>query len=184
MYDIGLVLQLYAVAFFIIIGTSKPQAKELCGAKIYKDNGCINNFLVQPLKVGWRSSQPNWQQTSIGWNNDLDNKPSFEPIMTWSTDRYKRSRGVKRKPSCIHRDKTDHSNHSRKCWPRWNHAGWRHEMETFSTLLALCARNSSVTGESPSQWPVTRSFDVFIYLRLNKWLSKQWTHRLFETTLR
>ena len=44
-----------------------------------------------------------------------------------------------------------------KCRP-W----WRHQMETFSALLALCAGNSPVTGEIPSQRPVTRSFDVFI----------------------
>ena len=31
---------------------------------------------------------------------------------------------------------------------------WRHQMETFSALLALCAGNSPVTGEFPaqSQW--------------------------------
>ena len=28
---------------------------------------------------------------------------------------------------------------------------WRHQMETFSMLLALCAGNSPVTGEFPSQ---------------------------------
>ena len=50
---------------------------------------------------------------------------------------------------------------------------WRHQMETFSTLLAICAGNSPVTGEFPSQWPVTRSFDVFVDLRLSKRLSKQ-----------
>ena len=43
-------------------------------------------------------------------------------------------------------------------------------METFSALLALCAGNSSVTGEFPAQRPVTRSFDVFFDLRLNKLL--------------
>ena len=43
----------------------------------------------------------------------------------------------------------------------------------FSALLALCAGNSPVTGEFPSQNPVTRSFDVFFDLRLNKRLSKQ-----------
>ena len=43
----------------------------------------------------------------------------------------------------------------------------RHQMETFSALLlALCARNSPVTGESPSQRPVTRSFDIFFELCL------------------
>ena len=41
-------------------------------------------------------------------------------------------------------------------------------METFSALLAICAGNSPVTGEFPTQRPVTRSFDVFFDLRLNK----------------
>ena len=41
---------------------------------------------------------------------------------------------------------------------------WRHQMETFSALLAICAGNSSVTGEFPSQRPVTQNFDVlFLY---------------------
>ena len=43
----------------------------------------------------------------------------------------------------------------------------------ISALLALCAGNSPVTGEFPSQRPVTRSFDVFFDLRLNKSLRKQ-----------
>ena len=50
---------------------------------------------------------------------------------------------------------------------------WCHQMETFSTLLALCVGNSLVTGEFPSQRPVTWYFDVFFDLRLNKRLSKQ-----------
>ena len=50
---------------------------------------------------------------------------------------------------------------------------WRHRMETFSALLALCAGNSPVTGEFPSQRPVTRSFDILFHLRLNKRLNKQ-----------
>ena len=58
---------------------------------------------------------------------------------------------------------------------------WRHQMETFSALLALCAGNSSVTGEFPAQRPVTRSFDVLFGLRLNKRLSKQWWGWWFET---
>ena len=45
-------------------------------------------------------------------------------------------------------------------------------METFSALLALCAGNPPVTGEFPSQRPVTRSFDVFFDLRLkNGWVN-------------
>ena len=51
--------------------------------------------------------------------------------------------------------------------------GWRNEMEIFSALLALCAGNSQVTGEFPSQRPVTRSFDIIFDLRPNKRLSKQ-----------
>ena len=41
-------------------------------------------------------------------------------------------------------------------------------METFPALLVLCDENSPVTGEFPSQKPVTRSFGVFFDLRLNK----------------
>ena len=52
-------------------------------------------------------------------------------------------------------------------------AWWRHWMETFSSLLALCAGNSPVTGQFPAQWPVTRSFDVFLDVHLNTPLSKQ-----------
>ena len=48
---------------------------------------------------------------------------------------------------------------------------WRHQMETFSTLLAICAGNSPVPGDFPTQRPVTRSFDVFFDLSLNKQLS-------------
>ena len=45
-------------------------------------------------------------------------------------------------------------------------------METFSTLLAICAGNSPVTGEFLAQRPVTRSFDVFFDLRLiNGWVN-------------
>ena len=37
-------------------------------------------------------------------------------------------------------------------------------METFSSLLAICAGNSPGTGEFPTQRPLTRSFDVFFDL--------------------
>ena len=43
----------------------------------------------------------------------------------------------------------------------------------ISSLLALCAGNSPVTGEFPSQRPMMQRFDVFFDLRLNKQLSKQ-----------
>ena len=54
---------------------------------------------------------------------------------------------------------------------------WRHQMNTFSALPV------PVTGEFPSQRPVTRSFDVFFGLRLNKRLSKHSRRRWFETLL-
>ena len=60
----------------------------------------------------------------------------------------------------------------------------RHQMETFSTLLALCVGNSPVTGEFPSQRPVMRSFEVSFDLRLKKRLSKQSWGWWFETPSR
>ena len=54
---------------------------------------------------------------------------------------------------------------------------WRHEMETFSALLAICV----VPGEFRAQGPVTQSFDVFFDLRPNKQLSKQSWGWWFET---
>ena len=59
-------------------------------------------------------------------------------------------------------------------------AWWRHQMETFSTLLAICTGNSPVPGEYPAQRPVIMSFD----LHLNKWLSKQSSGWWFETPSR
>ena len=44
---------------------------------------------------------------------------------------------------------------------------WRHQMETFCVLLAICAANSPVPGEFPTQRPVRRSFEVFFDLRPN-----------------
>ena len=60
--------------------------------------------------------------------------------------------------------------------PSW----WRHQMETFSALLAFCAP----TGEFPTQRPVTRSFDIFFYLCLDPHLSKQFRSRWFQTPAR
>ena len=50
---------------------------------------------------------------------------------------------------------------------------WRHPVEIFRALLAICAGNSQVTGEFPTQRPVTQSFDNLFHLRLNKWMGKQ-----------
>ena len=54
-------------------------------------------------------------------------------------------------------------------------------METFSALLAICAGNSPVPGEFPTQRPVTRSFDVYFDLRPNERLRKPSLRWWFET---
>ena len=61
---------------------------------------------------------------------------------------------------------------------------WRHQMETFSALLAICAGNSPVPGECPTPRPVTRGFDVSFDRRLNKRLSEQSWGWWFETPSR
>ena len=58
---------------------------------------------------------------------------------------------------------------------------WRHQIETLSALLAICAGNSPVPGEFPAQRPDTRSSDVLFDLRLNQRLSKQSWGWWFET---
>ena len=57
---------------------------------------------------------------------------------------------------------------------------WRHQMKTSSAWLDISAGNSPVTGEFPSQRPVTQSFDILFDLRLNKRLNKQWWGWWFE----
>ena len=64
------------------------------------------------------------------------------------------------------------------CCGVWLTPWWRHQMETFSALLAFCMGNSLATGEFPPQRPVTRRFDVFFDLGVNKRLSKQPAMRL------
>ena len=68
------------------------------------------------------------------------------------------------------------------CWCPW----WRHQMETFSELLAICAGNSPVPGEFPhkGQW---RGADVFFELPPNKRLSEQsrgWWFEMHSRPLR
>ena len=55
-------------------------------------------------------------------------------------------------------------------------------METFSVLLALCAGNSSVTGEFP-----TKASDAELWCfpwSVNQQLSEQWRRRWFKTPSR
>ena len=56
--------------------------------------------------------------------------------------------------------------------PAYLWSWWRHQMETFSALLALCAGNSLVTGEFLAQRPVTHSFCIsFIWAWINGWVN-------------
>ena len=51
---------------------------------------------------------------------------------------------------------------------------WRHQMETFSALLAICAGNSPVPGEFPAQRPVTRNLDVsLICVWIKDWVNNR-----------
>ena len=54
----------------------------------------------------------------------------------------------------------------------------------ISALRAICARNSPVNGEFPTQRPMTRRFDVFFDLPPNERLSKQSGGWCFETPSR
>ena len=57
-------------------------------------------------------------------------------------------------------------------YPTLHNSWWRHQMETFSALLAICAGNSPVSGEFPAQRPVTRSIDIsLICAYLNGWVN-------------
>ena len=53
-----------------------------------------------------------------------------------------------------------------------------------SALLAICAWNSPVPGEFPLQRPVTRGFDAFFDLRLNKQMRNQSWGSWLETLSR
>ena len=86
----------------------------------------------------------------MNWRSNVRNRNS------WLRNRRKSSRNLNN----INRT------HIRYAW-------WRHQMEIFSAILAICAGNSPVTGEFHAQRPVMQSFDVFFVLCLNKRLSKQ-----------
>ena len=47
-------------------------------------------------------------------------------------------------------------------------AWWRHQSETFTALLAICAGNSPITGEFPAQRPV-----MFSLTWINGWVNNR-----------
>ena len=131
------------------------------------------------------SSRPNWQNSIVS-DNDLS--PNRRQAIIRTNDGLDYWRFY----ASLRIDVTGH-NHRRfsalfcpEDTQRYKHviinnSWWRHQMEIFSALLAICAGNSPVSGEFPAQRPVTRSFDVFFDLRLNKRLSKQSWGWWFET---
>ena len=84
----------------------------------------------------------------------------------------------------IYKSNTERNTYSPKTTMRIMFTWWRHQMETFSALLTICAGNSPASGEFPPQRPVTRSFDVFFDLCLNKRLRKLSWGWWFETLTR
>ena len=73
-------------------------------------------------------------------------------------------------------------------WWWWWQSWWRHQLKSFSALLALCAGNSQVIGEFPSQRPVTRMFSL-ICAWTNCWINHRDTGDLrrrrvhYDTTI-
>ena len=66
-------------------------------------------------------------------------------------------------------------------WPIHQYSWWRHQMETFSALLAICAGNSPVPGEFGAQRLVPRSFDIFLICdRINGDLRRYRAHYDFS----
>ena len=51
---------------------------------------------------------------------------------------------------------------------------WRHQRETFSSLLAFCAGNSPVTGDFPAERPVTRALMFSLMCAwINSWVNNR-----------
>ena len=61
-------------------------------------------------------------------------------------------------------------------WHCTGHSWWRHQMETISALLTLCAGNSPVPVNSPhkGQWRGALMFSL-IYTWINDWVNKRET---------
>ena len=92
----------------------------------------------------------------------------------WSTDfqgpgepHHMRMSGPRKQHSTIYCSTLGETNHNTGTW-------WRHQMETFSALLTICAGNSPVNGEFPENRPVTRSIDgSLICARINSWANNR-----------
>ena len=155
-------------------------------------NGWVNNreagdlrrhrvhfdVIVMNYRIGTSATWETWRRKRCHWNRLW--LTHWLPLTTSICDFMYCNDHLHRIDSC---DKYQ-APHSTTHWTQKQQIWWRHQMEMFSALLALCEGNPSVTGGFPSQRPVTRSFGVFFHLRLNKRLSKQQRRWWFETPLR
>ena len=68
----------------------------------------------------------------------------------------------------------DNPLHAKFIWSIMKISWWRHQMETFSALLALCAGNSPVPVNSPhkGQWRGVLMFSL-ICARINDWVNNR-----------
>ena len=131
----------------------------------------------------------------MAWRRTGD-KPLSEPMMTHFNDAYMRHSASYVASSIIGGNNNAHLGENRSI-DTWR----RHAPKTMILLVLYFIQshddvikwkhfprywplwgNSPVTGESPSQRPVTRSLDVIFDLRLNKRLSKQSCGWWFETS--
>ena len=127
------------------------------------------------MNARWKSETPNCQQSQIQLRCYLVNG------LTWYTLSKAFNGPNKTAITLIPPDVSGKDDKRSTGWKVFHSTWWRHQKETFSALLAICAENSSVTGEFPTQRPVTQSFDGFFDLRLNKRLTEQCRGWWFET---
>ena len=135
---------------------------------------CICNLAIIGSDNGLPSESAPSHYLNQCWNIvdwTLRNKLqwNFNKKHTFSLKMHLKTSSAKQQPFCfglnvLNVEETGH--------PFGSGIWWRHEMESFSALLAICAGKSTVHGELPAQRPVTRSCDVFFDLRLNQRLSK------------
>ena len=134
------------------------------GFVVIKSHSGWGHLEIVQFALSWK-----WQRRHL--NYVLNARFKLKQLITYAPVHLKYFRGVYK--IC--------EMHRLTCLHGWRIAWWRHQMETFSALLAICPGNSPVTGEFPAQKPVAHSFDVFFDLRLTKRLSKQWWGWWFET---
>ena len=115
---------------------------------------CLNHYSCDPVR-SQMCTELSWQVRAKLWS-DLMLSLCVIPSGIGQDLDYKLLNHLWNGPLCVCKQ---------WIWHRCSLLWWRHQMETFSTLLTLCEGNSS-------QRPVTQNCDVFFDLHLNKHRSK------------